>query len=305
MSDNALDLLRPVRSSSHRDYPVDRILASKGTTTVSVCLPARNEERTIGDIISCIVGELLTPGLIDELVVIDDQSTDATARVAAAAGARVINSSAILPDHGSFHGKGSALWKSLFVTEGDVIAWCDSDITEFGPRFVQGIIGALLCEDDVDFAKAFYRRPEREREGGGRVTELVARPLLSLFHPELAFLRQPLSGEYGARREVLEVLPFAGGYGVEVGLLIDYVARFGVNGLMQVDLDERHHRNRHLSDLGPQAMAITQAVLRRADPNLVSEVAVLLNPDTSPVVIEANEHPPMIEIADYRARWSS
>lgn len=302
MSDDTLDLLRPVRSSSHRDYPLERILASKGTTTVSVCLPARNEERTIGGIVTCIVDDLVATGVVDELVVIDDQSSDSTAAIAAAAGARVVNSASILPEHGSFHGKGSALWKSLFVTRGDVITWCDSDITEFGPRFVQGIVGALLCEDRVDFAKAFYRRPEREKEGGGRVTELVARPLLSLFHPELAFLRQPLSGEYGGRREVLESLPFAGGYGVEIGLLIDYINRYGSEGLIQVDLDERHHRNRDLSDLGPQAMAITQAVLRRANPTLVSDVAVLLNPDTSPVVIEANEHPPMIDVAGYRSR---
>lgn len=302
MSDDTLDLLRRVRSSSHRDYPIDRILASKGTTTVSVCLPARDEESTIGGIVSCLVEDLVSPGVIDELLVIDDQSTDDTATIAADAGARVVNSATILPQHGSYHGKGSALWKSLFVTKGDVITWCDSDITEFGPRFVQGIVGALLCEEGVDLAKAFYRRPEREREGGGRVTELVARPLLSLFHPELAFLRQPLSGEYGGRREVLESLPFAGGYGVEIGLLIDYADRYGLDGLIQVDLDERHHRNRHLSDLGPQAMAITQAVLRRADPTLVSEIAVLLNPDTSPVVIEANEHPPMVEIPDYRSR---
>lgn len=302
MSDDTLDLLRPVRSSSHRDYPVERILASKGMTTVSVCLPARNEARTIGTIITCIVEELVTTGVVDELIVMDDQSTDATAAIAADAGARVVDSASVLPEHGTFHGKGSALWKSLYVTEGDVVTWCDSDITDFGPRFVRGIVGALLCEDGVDFAKAFYRRPEREREGGGRVTELVARPLLSLFHPALAFLRQPLSGEYGGRREVLESLPFAGGYGVEIGLLIDYVDRYGLDGLIQVDLDERHHRNRHLSDLGPQAMAITQAVLRRADPTLVSDMAVLLNPDTSPVVIEANEHPPMIDVPRYRSR---
>lgn len=302
MSDDTLDLVHPVRSSSHRDYPIERILASKGSTSVSVCLPARDEETTIGPIVSCIVDELLSRGVVDELVVIDDQSTDSTAELAAAAGARVVNSASILPEQGSFHGKGSALWKSLYVTGGDVIVWCDSDITEFGPRFVQGIVGALLCEDGVDFAKAFYRRPEREREGGGRVTELVARPLLSLFHPDLAFLHQPLSGEYGARREVLEALPFAGGYGVEIGLLIDYTARHGLDGLIQVDLDERHHRNRRLSELGPQAMAITQAVLRRANPSLVPEVAVLLNPDAEPMVIEAREHPPIIEIPGYASR---
>lgn len=301
MTDNTLDLCRPLRSTCHRDYPLAKILAAKESTTVSVCLPARNEAATIGVIVSSIRKHLLSTGAIDELVVIDDQSSDDTAQIARAAGARVENTARILPEHGVSHGKGSALWKSLYVTDGDVVIWCDSDITDFGPRLVQGILGALLCEDDVDLAKGFYRRPEREREGGGRVTELVARPLLSLFHPQLALLAQPLSGEYGGRRDVLESLPFTGGYGVEVGLLIDYVTRFGADGLIQVDLDVRHHRNRTLADLGPQAMAITQAVLRRAAPGLVSDVAVLMNPDTSPVVVEANEHPPMRSVGSYRS----
>ncbi len=302
MTDNSLDLCRSVRSASHRDYPLDRILDAKRSTTVSVCLPARNEESTIGQIVTALQRDLVQTGAIDELVVLDDQSDDATARIAKEAGARVESSASILIEQGTCHGKGSALWKSLYVTEGDLVIWCDSDITEFGSRLVRGILGALVCEDDVDFAKGFYQRPEREREGGGRVTELVARPLLSLFHPQLALLAQPLSGEYGGRREILESLPFAGGYGVEIGLLIDYVTRYGTDGLMQVDLDVRHHRNRTLADLGPQAMAITQAVLRRAAPGLVSDVAVLMNPDTSPVVIEANDHPPMIEIPAYKNR---
>ena len=302
MTKNALDLCRPVRTSTHRDYPLARILAAKGTTTVSVCLPARNEESTIGEIVTMLRRELLSTGAIDELVVMDDQSDDATARIAKEAGARVEDSGSVLPEHGLSHGKGSALWKSLYVTEGDLVIWCDSDITEFGSRLVRGILGALICEDHVDFAKGFYERPEREREGGGRVTELVARPLLSLFHPQLALLAQPLSGEYGGRREVLETLPFTGGYGVEIGLLIDYVTRFGIDGLIQVDLDVRHHRNRTLTDLGPQAIAIMQAVLRREDPGLVSDMSILMKPDTSPVVMAANDHPPMIDVPGYRNR---
>lgn len=281
---------------------MDRILAAKGSTTVSVCLPARNEEATVGQIVDALRRDLLDHGVIDELVVMDDQSEDETARVAKEAGARVESSASVLVDHGTHHGKGSALWKSLYVTDGDLVVWCDSDITEFGSQLVRGIVGALVCEDDVDFAKGFYQRPEREREGGGRVTELVARPLLSLFHPQLALLAQPLSGEYGGRREILESLPFAGGYGVEIGLLLDYAKRYGTTGLMQVDLDVRHHRNRTLADLGPQAMAITQTVLRRTAPGLVSDTAVLLNPDSSPVVLTADDHPPMIEVPSYRKR---
>ncbi len=293
-----------IRDFHHRDFPIDRILAHKGETTVSVCLPARNEAATVAAIVETLRRDLLDVGAIDEIVVIDDHSTDDTAVVASRAGARVVHSADVLASFGVGHGKGEVLWKSLFVTTGDLIIWCDSDISEFGSRFVSGILGPLICEPNVDLAKGYYRRPEREREGGGRVTELVARPLLSLFHPGLAELKQPLSGEYGGRREILEQLPFVAGYGVEVGLLIDYAARFHLTGLVQVDLDVRHHRNRTLTQLSPQAMAITQTVLSRIDPSLVPGTRPLIRPGEAPVTVNLSERPPMSQVASYRARRS-
>ena len=293
-----------IREFHHREFPLDRILEHKGTTKVSVCLPARDESSTVGPIVSTLRDELLRRGAIDEIVVIDDHSSDDTAAVAREAGARVASSAEVLPEYGPGHGKGEVLWKSLYVAEGDIVIWCDSDITEFGTRFVTGILGPLLCEPHVDMAKGYYRRPERDREGGGRVTELVARPLLSLFAPELAGLYQPLSGEYGGYRTVLEQLPFVRGYGVEVGLLIDLSRKFGLDGLVQVDLDIRHHRNRTLAELSPQAMAISQTILRHVDSGLAPSAAALLRPAQAPVTIDVSERPPMIEVAAYRSRTS-
>jgi glucosyl-3-phosphoglycerate synthase len=290
-----------IRTFHHSEFTPERLLAAKGATSVSVCLPARNEDTTVGSIVETLRVDLLDTGIIDEIVVVDDHSTDDTAAVAKEAGARVADAASILPDFGGGHGKGEVLWKSLFVTEGDIVLWCDSDISEFGSRFVTGLLGPLLCEPGVDVAKGFYRRPEREREGGGRVTELVARPLLSLYFPELAGLHQPLSGEYGGRREVLERLPFFQGYGVDIGLLIDLAARFGVDGLVQVDLDIRLHRNRSLTDLGPQAMSIMQTVLSRVDIELAPAVAELRRPGLAPVTVDVSERPPMIDVVSYRS----
>ena len=292
-----------IRSFHHREFTPERLAAAKGSTTVSVCLPARNEAATIGPIVHSLDSTLRRAGIIDEILVIDDHSTDATAAVAAAAGATVFASEEVLAGYGEGHGKGEVLWKSLYVASGDIVVWCDSDIEDFDARFVSGILGPLLCEPDVALAKGFYRRPEREREGGGRVTELVARPMLSLLFPELAGLRQPLSGEYGGRREVLEQLPFVEGYGVDVALLVDVTRRFGIRGIAQVDLDERIHRNRDLSELGPQAMAIIQTLLRRVDPDLVAPLATLVRPDDS-VEVDIAERPPMIEVAEYLASRS-
>ena len=292
----------PIRTFHHSEFPLERILAAKGSTTVSVCLPARNEEATVGAIVSVLRDELLARGAIDEIVVLDDHSEDRTAALARDAGARVADAAEVLADYGSGHGKGEALWKSLFVTDGDIVLWCDSDITEFGPRFVTGLLGPLLCEPGVDLAKGYYRRPQREREGGGRVTELVARPLLSLYYPHLAGLHQPLSGEYGGRRDVLERLPFFRGYGVDIGLLIDLADRVGIDGLVQVDLDIRMHRNRSLSELGPQATAVLQTLLCRLDPELTPTVTELVRPGLTPVKVDVSERPPMVEVPDYRAQ---
>ena len=294
----------PIREFHHQDFPVSRLLEHKGSTRVSVCLPARNEASTVGPIVATLREQLLRTGVVDEILVIDDHSTDDTAAVAREAGARVAAAGDVLAEYGSGHGKGEVLWKSLYLADGDVIVWCDSDISDYGSRFVTGILGPLLCEPGVDLAKGFYRRPERDREGGGRVTELVARPLLSLFFPELAGLRQPLAGEYGGRRSVLEQLPFVQGYGVEVGLLIDFVERFGLDGLAQVDLDVRHHRNRTLGELSPQAMAIAQTIVRHVDPELVATSVALLRPGQDSLVVEAAERPPMIQVPAYRTRTS-
>ena len=259
----------PIRSFHHTDFDPDAILAAKDCT-VSVCLPARNEAATVAPIVEAIHRHVVAPGLADELLVLDDHSEDDTARLAADAGATVVAADDVLVEHRTGHGKGAALWKSLAASKGDVVVWCDADIEDFGPRFVTGVLGPLVCEPGVELVKGFYQRPTVDGTGGGRVTELVARPLLSMLFPEIAGLHQPLSGEYGGRRAVLEQLSFADDYGVDVGLLIDYVRLRGTEGLVQVDLDVRLHRNRGLDELSHQASAVMHAVLRRADPHLVS-----------------------------------
>lgn len=288
-----------IRTYHHHEFPLDVLREAKGATTVSVCLPARNEAATLGPIVAELHGQLVRGGIVDELIVIDDHSQDATASIAAEHGAEVIAAEDILPDYGEGHGKGEVLWKSLLVSRGDVVVWCDTDLRHFHHRFVSGILGPLLCEPGVEFVKAFYDRPDSNGEGGGRVTELVARPLIALLFPELAELRQPLSGEYGGRRAVLEQLPFVEGYGVEMGLLIDLLRLRGTDGLAQVDLEVRHHRNRPLADLGPQASAIMQTVLRRVDRDLAPVIAELAAPGRPTVEIEVAERPPMIEVAEY------
>ncbi|MEL6985390.1 MAG: glucosyl-3-phosphoglycerate synthase, partial [Actinomycetota bacterium] len=233
-------------------------------TTISVVLPARNEEATVGSIVATLHQRLVEQvPLIDELLVIDDGSTDATAAEAAEAGAKVIDAGSVLPTHGS-GGKGEALWKSLRASQGDLVVWCDADIRNFGERFVLGVIGPLLTRPDIGFVKGFYRRPlNADGEGGGRVTELVARPLIANLFPELGHMVQPLSGEFGGRRELLEAVPFHRGYAVDLGLLIDLSRRFGPDCIGQVDLGTRVHRNRPLRELGPQAAAITAMALER------------------------------------------
>lgn len=298
----------PIRSFHHADRTLDELLAAKGPTTVSVCLPARNEEATVGAIVTTLVRDAVEVGLVDELVVMDDHSTDATAAVAADAGARVVDAATVLPQFGRGHGKGEVLWKSLHVADGDLVLWCDADLRDFSAHLVTGLLGPLLCEPDVELVKGFYRRPDADGVGGGRVTELVARPLLSLLFPALAGLHQPLSGEYGGRRSVLERLPFVQGYGVEVGLLLHYLRLRGTTGLVQVDLEERRHRNRPLDELGPQAMAITQTILRHAQAMglgqgdtsaVVPAVAELLRPGRPPLTVDVSERPPMVEVAAY------
>ena len=285
-----------IRSFRSGDYDADRLRRGKGDRTVSVCIPARNEEPTIAPIVTVLRREVVDAGLADELIVIDDHSDDATGARAAAAGATVVHAGDVLPEHGAGHGKGEVLWKSLHVSTGEIVVWCDADIQHFDRRFVTGVLGPLLCEPDVELVKGHYRRPESNGTGGGRVTELVARPLLSLLFPELADLHQPLSGEYGGVRGVLERLPFVQGYGVEIGLLIDYLRLRGTAGLAQVDLEVRWHRNRTLDELGPQALAVTQTILRYADPQLVPAVADLLRPGLPPARVDVSVRPPMRDV---------
>lgn len=284
---------RRPRSYPARHFTVDRLVGAKGTTTVSVCIPARNEEATVGDVVTSIRTALVEAvPLVDEIVVVDDHSTDSTAERAAGAGARVVDASTVLVDHGQGHGKGEALWKSLHESTGDVVVWVDADIVDFTPSFVVDLLGPLLTEPDVDFVKGHYHRPENDGIGGGRVTELLARPLLSQFFPDLAEVSQPLSGEYAGRRELLESLPFTVGYGVDVALLIDAARAVGIERIAQVDLGVRHHRNRTLDELGPMALAVSQAILDRAGVRPPGP-AILRRPGREPLVLEPDERPPL------------
>lgn len=262
-------------------------------TTISVCLPARNEAATIGAIVREVRDSLVTAGIVDEIVVIDDGSRDSTVARARAAGARVAAESSILPEAGRGAGKGNALWKSLYACGGDVICWLDADLRSFSSAYVTRLVTPLLTEPGVALVKGCYERSfEGAPTGGGRVTELVARPLLSLLFPKLADIRQPLGGEYAGRRDVLESLPFVQGWGVELGLLIDIVERFGREAIAQADLGRREHRNRPLDQLAPQALEVMAVALRRAG---VDEMQL---PD-EPLV---RERPPMVTIPGYRDR---
>ena len=297
----------PIRSFRHQDFAVDRLVASKAGRRVAVCIPARDEGRTIGTIVDSVRRELVDSSpLVDDLVVIDDQSTDETASIAADAGARVVSTSDVLPHLAKGPGKGQALWKSLWATTAELVVWCDGDITDFDQRFVTGVVGPLIEYPEIGFVKGHYERPvdgATDRvERGGRVTELVARPLISLAFSHLAGLAQPLSGEYGGRRDLLEQLSFASGYGVELGLLVDIAAAAGVEAIAQVDLGERRHRNRTLDELGPQAATILHTALRRIAPELVEATGPLIRPGADPVEIDIEEHPPMRSIPGYHSR---
>ena len=251
----------------HSDFPAERLAADRNST-VSVCLPARNEARTIGPIIEQLV-PLRETGVVDQIVVVD-RSTDGTAEIARGLGAEVHDQDELMPELGPVLGKGDAMWRALPVLDGDTICFLDADSERFGAHFACGVLGPLLCEPRISFVKGFYRRPFRFGEvtvpdGGGRVTELTARPLLNLFYPDLAAVRQPLAGEIAARRELLEQLPFATGYGVDIGLLIDAYSLVGLDAIAQVDLDVRQNAHQPLRDLGPMAYAVLRAVAVRLE----------------------------------------
>ncbi|WP_432252523.1 glucosyl-3-phosphoglycerate synthase [Streptomyces sp. HNM1019] len=301
------------RSWSADDRPLDRLLAAKraAAATVSVVLPALNEEATVGKIADTIRRELMGEAmpLVDELVVVDSGSTDRTAEVAAAAGATVVPRDSLLPRLPAVPGKGEVLWRSLLATSGDIVCFIDADLREFHPRFVSGIIGPLLTDPVLQLVKGMYDRPLGEVAGqGGRVTELVARPLLNLHWPQLAGFVQPLGGEYAARRSLLERLPFPVGYGVELGLLVDALHTVGLDALGQVDIGVRKHRHQDGKALGRMAAAIYRtAQLRLARGHLVRPRLTQFDrgengfePRTT--AVDTEERPPMAEIPEYMAR---
>jgi glucosyl-3-phosphoglycerate synthase len=239
--------------------------------TISLAMPALNEEKTVGRVISRIKSALMDEvPLLDEMILIDSNSTDKTREIAADLGIKTYIHQELLPELGARTGKGEALWKSLLVTKGDLIAWIDTDIVNIQPHFVYGVLGPLLVNPRVQFVKGFYRRPlkvgdKMQAGSGGRVTELTARPLLNLFYPELSGVIQPLSGEYAGRRAALEDSIFYSGYGVETGLLIDIFERFGLSAIAQVDLLERIHHNQELEALSKMSFAIIQTVLHKLE----------------------------------------
>ena len=286
--------------------------------TISLGLPALNEEATIGPILKSIKTELMERHpLLDEMVLIDSDSTDRTVEIARGLGIPVYIHSEILPRYGTINGKGEALWKSLYVLKGDIIAWIDTDIRNIHPRFVYGLLGPLLAHPRIKYVKGFYRRPIRVglktmSTGGGRVTELTARPLLNLFYPELSGIVQPLSGEYAWRRDALESLPFFTGYGVETGMLIDFLGAYGLHAIGQVDLKKRVHRNQSLSSLSKMAFTLIQVVLKRMEDQKRLRLMSDLNSSMKLIQHEGGhfylevkelmdiERPPMISVLEYR-----
>ena len=296
---DAAALLRAKRRGGHR---------------VSVVLPARDEEATVGRLVTDIVERWVRRvPLVDEVVVIDSDSTDATAAVARAAGADVVATSDVLPAHGSRPGKGEALWKSLAATTGDLVVFLDSDLVGDVAHYVPGLLGPLLTDPSVGYVKGCYTRPLEvdgvsTPAGGGRVTELTARPLLNALWPELAGVVQPLGGEYAGRRHLLEQVPFVSGYGVEVGLLVDLLGLVGLSGLAQVDLGVRRHTSQSQEALGRMAGQVVSTVLARA--GLGGVAGGLLTqfrhgadgfvPHSSPVAVD--QRPPMLTVPEYRAR---
>ena len=288
--------------------------------SISLAFPALNEETTVGNVIETIKGSLMdTVPLLDEIVLIDSNSEDRTREIAQSLDVPVYIHQEILPDYGSRRGKGEALWKSLYCTQGDIVIWLDTDIVNIHPRFAYGLIGPLLLRPDIQFVKGFYRRPLRvgdkiQAGGGGRVTELTARPLLNLFYPELSGVIQPLSGEYGGTRAALEQFSFFSGYGVEIGLLIDMLDKFGLTAIAQVDLQERIHHNQPLEALSKMSFAIIQAVIRKLESRYgqnflenVNKTMKLIRYEQDSFMLDIEEiaerdRPPMIDLPEYRER---
>jgi glucosyl-3-phosphoglycerate synthase len=299
---------------------LSRLVDEKQTKNlkISLCLPTLNEAKTIAKEIIIMKSELMSRfPLVDELVVIDSGSTDNTVAIARSFGADVYDANAILPDLEQFKGKGENLWKALYITTGDIIVYIDADIKNIHHRFAFGLIGPLLRFDNIKYVKAFYDRPisiGKNRigpTGGGRVTELVIRPLFSLFFPELTQILQPLSGEYAGFREVFEKIPFPIGYGIETSMILDIYDKWGLEVIAQVDLDRRIHRNQDTKALGRMSFAILKTFINRQKnlglgefkSNLFDEIIQynLVENEYQPEILKIAglERPPMIEIPEY------
>jgi glucosyl-3-phosphoglycerate synthase len=310
----------------HSDYrDLNRLVEekTKKDLTISLCLPTLNEEKTIAKEIIIMKSELMTRySLIDEIVVIDSGSSDRTRDIAREYGANVYKATDILPHLEQFKGKGENLWKALYITNGDIIIYLDADIKNIHHRFAYGLLGPLLLYDDIKFVKAFYDRPiaigkkKMRPTGGGRVTELVIRPLFSLFFPELTQLIQPLSGEYAGFREIFERIPFPIGYGVETSMNMDIYDKWGLDVIAQVDLDRRIHRNQDTKALGRMAFVILKTFINRKvrlglidlKHDLFDEMIQynLVNDQYESDIfkIEGHERPPIIDIPEYRKKFN-
>ncbi len=289
--------------------------------TISLAIPALNEEHTVGEVLAKVKKALMEDvPLLDEIVLIDSNSSDRTRQIAQDLGIPVYIHQELLPQHGARAGKGEALWKSLFVTTGDIVLWIDSDIVNIHPRFVYGVLGPMLTNPRIQFVKGFYQRPLRtgrkvQSTGGGRVTELTARPLINLFYPELSGVIQPLSGEYGGRRAALERLTFYSGYGVETGLLIDAYEKYGLGAIAQVDLLERIHHNQSLQALSKMSFLIMQTMLSKLERRFSRPIMEEINKSMKLIEyvdgayyldvqeLAEQERQPMIELPEYQARF--
>lgn len=301
------------RSHHHAEFSAGR-LAAERTDTVSVVVPTRECAGTIGPVVDAL-GALQAAGAIDQVLVVDAASADGTADIAARGGADVRQESSLLPGHGPVLGKGDAMWRALSAATGDIVAYVDGDTSGFSERFACGIVGPLVCEPGVQFVKAAYRRPFAVDgvvvpDGGGRVSQLAARPLLAMFYPELAAIRQPLSGEIAARRDLLEALPFATGYAVETAMLIDVYRRVGLDGIAQVDFDERRNRHQPLDALVPMAYAVLQVVADRLQREGrltgvdAGHLLVAADDGMEPHPVELIERPPLATLGLVRAAVS-
>jgi glucosyl-3-phosphoglycerate synthase len=285
----------PARTFHHSAFSAERIALERARcgVSVSVCLPARECAHAVGEIVRALMA-LREAGAIDRIVVVDAASPDGTAEVAREAGAEVWQEAELLPEFGAVAGKGDAMWRAVSRLDSELICFLDADSEGFSAHFATGLLGPLVCEPGVSFVKAFYRRPlADDRDGGGRVNRLAARPALALLYPELAEIRQPLAGEVAARRELLMRIGFATGYGVETAMLIDAWRELGLAGIAQVDLDEHRNRHQSLHALEPMALTVLATALARA--RLDGRLTL-----AAPIELEAHvplERPPLASLA--------